>query len=99
MHELEYKSNADEMWPVVEMLMILNFLEQLVSNSRKLKIITISITAYITSAFNLYSNPCTYLEAFSSDPSYTGFSIPFDEHNLSKKSGRCILEVNKCMLD
>ena len=74
--------------------MVLNFLDQLLSNSRKLKIITISTTANISLAFNLYSNPCTYLETSLSDLSYAEFSVPLDEHNLSKKNGVVMYETN-----
>ena len=67
------------------MVMILNFVEQPLSNSRKFKIITISNTDHISSLFNLYLNPCTYLETTVSNLSYTAFSVSLDDHNLCKK--------------
>ena len=60
------------------------FLEQIVSTSRKFKIVTISTTAYISLAFNLYSNLCKYPETELSNLSYIQFSVPLDDYNLSK---------------
>ena len=68
--------------------------QQLLSNSRKFKIITISTTAYISSAFNLYSNPWTYLETSLSNLSYTEFSVPLDDHNSFKTHGVVMYETN-----
>ena len=42
-HEFADNLNTDEIWLVIDMVMILNFLQQLISNSRKFKIIIISI--------------------------------------------------------
>ena len=94
MDGFEYTLNADQIWLVVETIMILIFLEQIVSNSRKLKIITISTTAYISSVFNLYSDPSTYLKTLSSDLSFTEFSPPLAEDNLSKKNVVVVYETN-----
>ena len=64
-HGFEYNLYTDDMWPVIDMVMILNFLEQPFSNSRKFKMITISTIHHISSAFDLYSNPWTYSEITS----------------------------------
>ena len=53
--------------------------------SRKFKFITISITAHISSAFNLHSNSFTYSQIKFPNPSYTGFSVPSKDHTLFKK--------------
>lgn len=66
-HGYKYNLTTDEIWPVIDMVMILNFLEQLFSNSRKFKMISITTIHYISSAFDLYSNPCAYLEITSFD--------------------------------
>ena len=57
---LVYKSNAHEIQAVIDMVMILNFFELLLSNSEKFKIITISTTHHNYSAFDLHLNPNTY---------------------------------------
>ena len=80
----EYKLNGEEIWSVVEMAMILNFLEFEKSCLRKYKIITTSTTAYISSAFKSYPNPCTYLETASLALSYTAFSDSLNNQNLCK---------------
>ena len=74
--------------------MILNFLKQLLSNSRKFKIITSSTTAYISSAFTLYSNSCTYSETELSNLSYIKFLVPLDDYNLFKTHGVVMYETN-----
>ena len=57
------------------MVIILNLFEFENGCSRKFKIITISNTDHIASLFNLYLNPCTYLETAVSNLSYTAFSV------------------------
>ena len=98
-HGFEYKSNADEIGPVVDMVIILNFLDFANNCSRKVKIITISNTAHISSAFNLYLNLCTYLETTLPDLSYTEFSISLNDQNLSKKHEVMMHEMNYVKTD
>ena len=74
-HGFECRSNADEMWGIVDIVIILNFFEFENGCSRKFKIITISITGHISSVLKLHSNPCTYLETAASNLSYTAFSV------------------------
>ena len=81
MHKFGYKSNGDAIRSVVEVVM-----KQLVSNLRKLKIMTMSATQYISSLFDLYSNPCNYLETTLSNLSYSKISVPLHSHNLSKST-------------
>ena len=61
-YEYEYNSNADKIWAMVDVVMILNFLKFDNSSARKFKIRTTSTTAHISSAVKLYLNSCTYLE-------------------------------------
>ena len=84
-HGFEYRSNADEIWCIVDMIIILNFLEFDNSCSGKFKIITISITGHISSAFKLYLNPCSYFKTTASNLSYTAFVVPLSDCNLCKK--------------
>ena len=84
-HGFEYKSNADEIQCIVDMVIILNFLEFENNCSRKFKIIIISITGHNSSVFKLYLNPCTYLKTAAFNLSYTAFSVSLDEYNLCKK--------------
>ena len=86
LHGYKYMLNAEEIWFVFDMVMILNFLEKLLSNSRKFKMITISTTDHISSAFCLYSEPCTYSKITFVALHFTEFSIPFDGRNLSKRT-------------
>ena len=53
-HGFKYNVYTDEIWHVIDMVMILNFLEQLLSNSRKFKTITIVTIHCISSAFDTY---------------------------------------------
>ena len=92
-HELKYYSIADEIWAVVDVVLIFNFIAEQFSNFGKFKIITTSTMAYILSSFELYSNWCTYLETELSDLSYTKFSDQLDDHNLSKTHGVVIYET------
>ena len=87
MHGFECKSNGDEIYYVVDMKIILNFLEFENGCSRKFKIITMSTTDHISSEFILYLNLCTYLEIAASILSYVAFPVSINDHNLCKKSG------------
>ena len=84
-HGLEYKPNADEIQCIVDMVIILKFLEFENIRSRKFKIMIISITGNNSSVFKLYSNPCTYLKTAAFNSSYTAFSVSLDEYNLCRK--------------
>ena len=75
-HEFEYNSNADKIWAMIDVVMILNFLKFDDSSTRKFKIRITSITAHISSASELYLNSCTDLETKLSNLSYTKFSDP-----------------------
>ena len=75
-HKFEYNSNADEIWAMIDVVMILNFLKFDDSSERKFKTRTTSITAHISSAFHLCLKSCTYLQTKSSNSSYTKFSDP-----------------------
>ena len=60
-HEFKYNLNADEIYTVVDVFLILNFFAKLLSNFGKLKIITTSAIAFILSTFELYLISCTHL--------------------------------------
>ena len=85
-HGFKYKLNDADIYPVIDMVMNLNFAQQLFSISRKFKIHIIPTTTHISSLFNLHLNPCTYSEMKLSDLFYTEFSIPSDWRNLSKST-------------
>ena len=60
---------------------------------------TIATTGYISSPFNLYLNPCTYLKTTLSNLSFTEFSVSLNEYNLSKKHGDVMHETNYVISD
>ena len=77
-HGSESKSNCDEIRAVVDLVIILNFVEFENSCSRKFQVITISTTGHISSLFNLYLNSWTYSKTTAYNSSYTAFSVSFD---------------------
>ena len=67
MHGFKCKLNGDEIWAVVDMIMILNFSRTDIFKFKKIQMITTSTTNHISSSLNLYSDPCKYSEITSSD--------------------------------
>ena len=98
-HEFAYRSNANEIWCIVDMVIILNFLEFENSCSRKFKIIIISITGHISSVFKLYLNQYTYSKTAASNLPYTAFSVLLNEYNLCKKHWVMMYETNYVIAD
>ena len=66
-HGFKCKSNGNQTWSVVDMVMILSFLEQVFSNFGGIKVITLLTTGHISSPTDLYSNQCTGLVITFSD--------------------------------
>ena len=92
-HGFECKSNNDKIWSVVDMVIILNFLEFEKSCSRKFKVITISTTDHISSRFDLYLNLGTNSKTILSDLLYTEFSVLLSDYNVFKKHGVMMYET------
>ena len=95
-HGFKYKSNDAEICSVLDMMIILNYLEFESSCWRNFKLMTILITGYMSSSLNLHLNSWAYLQTALPNPSYTEFSVSLVGYNLFKKNGSFMWILNSC---
>ena len=91
-HRFECKVNDEEIWSVVHVMIILNFLEFGVT-VRKIQNHYIDHRVQLI-PIKLYLNPCANLETTFSNPSCTQFSVSSNDHNVCKKHRVMIHQTN-----